>query len=669
MFGTLFTSPSIVKASVLILFVCSAVLGVALGGMLPGNSTSIALAQGLGETPGDFIAGMERNEEASPDWAAGAIAWLFSWVSDFVSAILSFAGQLFDWVIIVTVIQMGDRLTEGGSILPGILFSWSFLRDIANIIFIFAMVFIGIATILNLQQYGYKALLVRLIIVALLINFSLLFARVTIDVSNLAGTAAYNTIMASIAGDPDPDQPGISGVVMNQGNLSTLHDWRAVRDMATGLGTDEAMSVVAVLYALGIVLMTIITFVFLAGAFMLIARFAILTFLMIISPVAFAAMILPQTRGMANRWWETFLKQAFFAPAFLIALFVALGLTASVGEILNVENYSLASVVQAAELENPSIMEAIIMFGVSAIGFMVALIVASQMGAYGANAAMSMGQQWSRNTGQFARRMAGNATLGSSAYVGRRTVGAVGARIADNKSLKDKEAEGSWGAKSLRSLGIGASKTSFDVRQIGGVGNKLGIGEGAKGGIAKSRADRVKAEEERAKELEKESSTQHEKEKMAELNKQKSDAQSRLGWKMQEFTDAMNKYGEDHDITKSKRDAADAENEAIRKLNTTIKKISDAKEARGMARKRAYADTLEKKSQTFTRKWITGTAPALAEAADTVRKSKSDLAKFQESLKKATKEIADEEKAASGSSASGGTGSGTTGGTGSTTTP
>jgi hypothetical protein len=72
---------------------------------------------------------------------------------------------------------------------------------------------------------------------------------------------------------------------------------------------------------------------FAAGAIFL-ARIVILWLLMILAPVAFAAFILPKTKGQAQKWFSMLLSQAFVAPVFLFFLYLIVTL---------VENNSLQS--------------------------------------------------------------------------------------------------------------------------------------------------------------------------------------------------------------------------------------------------------------------------------------------------------------------------------------
>src|SRR3989344_9659875 len=72
--------------------------------------------------------------------------------------------------------------------------AWGAVRDIANIFFIIALLYIAIKTILNLGNSNSKKLLTYVIIVALVINFSLFFTKVVIDASNVIAKIFYHQI-------------------------------------------------------------------------------------------------------------------------------------------------------------------------------------------------------------------------------------------------------------------------------------------------------------------------------------------------------------------------------------------------------------------------------------------------------------------------------------------
>ena len=65
---------------------------------------------------------------------------------------------------------------------PSVKLGWTMTRNFANLGFVLAMIFIAYATMLRLQNYDIK-MLGRLVVIALLINFSLAISGVILDFS------------------------------------------------------------------------------------------------------------------------------------------------------------------------------------------------------------------------------------------------------------------------------------------------------------------------------------------------------------------------------------------------------------------------------------------------------------------------------------------------------
>jgi len=92
-----------------------------------------------------------------------------------LSLVLSIAGYLLDWAFGLQTFTDVPIVQEG----------WTITRDLANMFFVLILLVIAMATILKVETYGMKSLLPKLIAVALLINFSLVFCGVVIDSSQI----------------------------------------------------------------------------------------------------------------------------------------------------------------------------------------------------------------------------------------------------------------------------------------------------------------------------------------------------------------------------------------------------------------------------------------------------------------------------------------------------
>jgi hypothetical protein len=106
---------------------------------------------------------------------------------------------------------------------------WSIARDVANLGFIFALFVIAFSLILNrsILKFDPKKAIVKVIVMALLINFSMLFCKLIIQTGDLFANVLYTRI----------DPPGESTVTVNgleNGPTDTVHDL-GVRGVTLGI--------------------------------------------------------------------------------------------------------------------------------------------------------------------------------------------------------------------------------------------------------------------------------------------------------------------------------------------------------------------------------------------------------------------------------------------------
>ena len=108
---------------------------------------------------------------------------------------------LFGWVFNVvfdkTVRNIADTIRDMVIIKQG----WTVVRDLCNIGFIFILLWLSISTILGLNEHGVKHALSRVIIAAVLINFSLMFTQMVIDIPNMLSVTIYDKTVQCADGD------------------------------------------------------------------------------------------------------------------------------------------------------------------------------------------------------------------------------------------------------------------------------------------------------------------------------------------------------------------------------------------------------------------------------------------------------------------------------------
>lgn len=370
--------------------------------------------------------------------------------------------------------------------IPGVLMGWQIFRDLVNMAFIFVILYIAIMTILQLTNFNIRQTLARLIIVALLLNFSFFFVGFVIDIGNTIGTIIYDGIT--------PGDTTIGQILTQRMNISEV---LAADAGGTGGATNWQA---AFAYVLNALFFLIAAFVFFAGGMLFIVRHITLLFLLMVAPLAFAAFILPNTQKHWSAWLQKLIDNVFVAPVFLLTIAVVIGI-ASAPQLLAQARASRPIITSGffadSEFANAFLgMPGLLMNFIIIMGLMVA--------------ALTISKKFAGSTATMATGWAGSALgvgAGVGAFMGRRTIGR-GLRAArDSKWLKDKASE----SKAWRAVQLTADKGargSWDARggyvgkTIGGtVGAALGAGDinvktgkpGGKGGydeIAKQQEKR-----------------------------------------------------------------------------------------------------------------------------------------------------------------------------------
>jgi len=391
--------------------------------------------------------------------AASAVAtWFFRLLGNILatlgSLILNTAMKFFEYTL-----TMGFN---GHSEIAQI--GWKVSRDIANMFFILFMVVIAFATILRFERYGAKDLLPKIIIIALLINFSMVLCYVLIDITNIAAnffvtnaTNGNRTPLSQIFLDGLQVPRTFTAALCDQylikrddcSNLSggdpmdipvcqynAQHEYeQCVLEMneiqKTATADEDLMHVIVAQIGSAIVIF-IAAFVILAGAILLVIRSIAIWFLVILSPLAFICFILPALKGNWDRWMTQFTRWCIFAPAYAFFIWLA-------AKICTEERMERIAMIQGGTFADRTAMvnqffsDPVYFFGFIFIaGFLIAaLITANKLGIYGANMAMNVGKRWTGTVTGWAKKGAmapvkgvqkGAKAIGERAGAGTETV-------------------------------------------------------------------------------------------------------------------------------------------------------------------------------------------------------------------------------------------------------
>ncbi len=259
---------------------------------------------------------------------AATVIYISTWI-------LSIAGLLFNWLMDHTIIQFG---TFYGTIKNAIETAWTAFRDIANIAIIGIFTFIAISIILGLKEYGQKRLIANVLIIAALINFSLLFTKMIIDVSNYTAAQIYTA--AALGGNATSQGGAVGATVSKYGIADQYMNLLGVGTFANAYKTvndiGEAQDSGWATLGHGLMTMVVVlaaAMVLFYGCFLLVSRMIMLIFLMVTGAIAFASYLIPKWSGSSygwTAWWDSLLWCATFAPMLMFFLWVTLNVSNSI---------------------------------------------------------------------------------------------------------------------------------------------------------------------------------------------------------------------------------------------------------------------------------------------------------------------------------------------------
>ena len=190
---------------------------------------------------------------------------------------------------------------------PAVTVGWVMVRDITNMFFVVVLLIISFGTILGLEQYEYKKLLVKLLMAAVIVNFSRIICGIIIDVAQVVMITFINGIAATASGNMT--------TMFGVGDIFTLSQNDNLSSQGfSGTGEMFLAAVASITFA-AIMMVTMLTFLFL-----MLARMITLWILIVLSPFAFVLNVLPQTQKYAGQWWSEFGGNVVAGP--IIAFFL-----------------------------------------------------------------------------------------------------------------------------------------------------------------------------------------------------------------------------------------------------------------------------------------------------------------------------------------------------------
>ena len=217
------------------------------------------------------------------------------------------------YMFVSSLLVVQPLLSTGSGPNVSVYNTWTMMRNVANVAFVIAFLIIIFSqlTSVGLNNYGIKKMLPRLIVAAILVNVSFWICAIAVDVSNILGSS-LNSVMQGAATtngcslSPTGSENCLS-ITMDKDNPDTTTGvgWAGIAGFiiaGTGIaGVALYATLSALLPALLAAIVAIVT-VFLV----LTLRQALIILLVIISPLAFVAYLLPNTEQLFKKWMALF---------------------------------------------------------------------------------------------------------------------------------------------------------------------------------------------------------------------------------------------------------------------------------------------------------------------------------------------------------------------------
>ncbi len=424
--------------------------------------------------------------------------------------LLGIAATFFNAIIAIslssTMISQSKFIQEG----------WTVVRDLSNIFFILILLYVAIQMILGLGGGHGKKIIVQVIIMALLINFSMFLTEIVIDTSNVIALVFYNKLHVTtkddkpIGGVPVTiyQEKDLSAAMVNTfdpTSLLTPSFFEKARDKTqvvlpgffasigiaainTALGpgstsiTDRSTgrllgyyvpskevstpTLLAIMFIAGGVMLSA-TYCFVVSGFSFLARLIELLVLIIFSPFAFMSSTLPLLEKVPDigwkSWFDRLLTVSFMAPVFMFFLyFIFLLIHANIFSDLQQGDGTISTII----------------FTVLPAAIILTLLLRAT--SFAKKGSGKIGEMLTKTAG-IVTGIVGGIAIGGAAAGLQGTLGHAGKNLFESKTLADWETKGNWAERrlgsTLRTLGGGSdgkggmAGSSFDLRQgvLGGV--------------------------------------------------------------------------------------------------------------------------------------------------------------------------------------------------------
>ena len=290
-------------------------------------------------------------------WKCRIESWITQVFCQIMYALIDGIGAAISYIMnleVNAILWAINPQTYGGfSTNPGVREVWTFMRDLVNLVLIIGMIIIAVATMLRIEKWGWKNTLWKLVVVALLVNFSLIIPGMVIDVSNFLSFYFLNAAKGENANLGLAILKSFGFAISNNQATAPAFLDQGVAQIAGGSETTEGVIDYAarqgyvakfLLIAIALILIGFFAILTLFATFLvMILRAVLMCILLVVAPLTFASWIFPATASYFRKWWSFFIQWCLVPVIFSFLLYTSI-------TILNVSQISqggiLASIIQ-----------------------------------------------------------------------------------------------------------------------------------------------------------------------------------------------------------------------------------------------------------------------------------------------------------------------------------
>ncbi|MBR0480193.1 hypothetical protein IJJ49_02970 [Candidatus Saccharibacteria bacterium] len=291
--------------------ISEATRGEAISGVLTAE-TVYAEPEGTEETSSNSSSTSSTSTSDNCQTSLGEMAWLVCPTTGKISEAVDWLYEKIEDILVINPIAMED-----GTPIYEI---WKYCLGVTNVVFIIFLLIVIYSQItgFGINNYGVKKALPKLIVAAVLVNLSFIICSIAVDVSNIIGSSLRGVFTAVEEATMAAGASGTTDVAATTA-AERLKMAQMYESMSGGAGLAIGAGIIAfetgaIWMLIPVVLGAIVAVA--TGLITIALRQAVVALLIMISPLAFVAYILPNTEDLFKKWKKLLTRMLTFYPLF-----------------------------------------------------------------------------------------------------------------------------------------------------------------------------------------------------------------------------------------------------------------------------------------------------------------------------------------------------------------